>query len=676
MMTKSVLDADGFLYGGDYNPEQWLACPEILRRDVELMEKAHINVVTLGVFSWAALEPDEGKFRLDWLREAVDRLKDHGIRTIMATPSGARPRWLAEKYPEVLRVRADRRRNLFGERHNHCYTSPAYREKVQIINGKLAEAFGNDPAVILWHISNEYGGECHCPACQEAFREWLRTEYGGDIGALNEAWWTAFWSHTYTSFDQIESPSPLGDTAVHGLNLDWKRFVTAQTADFLRHEIRALRQAGARQPTTINLMEDYTGLDYAVLSREVDFVSWDSYPRWHRGDDLETAYQTALQHDLMRSLKRKPFLLMESCPAAPNWHEVSKAKRPGMLLGQSLQAVAHGSDSVQYFQIRQGRGGSEKFHGAVIDHYGGEDTRVFREVREVGRLLEDLREICGSRTEAPAALLWDMQSRWALEDSQGPRNEGLPFEDTMLKCYRGLRRAGLNVDVIETGRSLEPYKLVVAPMLYMFREGVEERLRRFVSGGGTLIMTCWSGVADRTDLCFLGPAPHGLTDVLGLRREEIDALYDGEENTMVPAVAEFSRPFRCSRLCEIVQPEGAEVLMTYGQDFYAGSPALTRHGYGDGRAYYVCADAEAALYEELCSRAARELDLRPILPGLPDGVEVSSRTKDGREYVFVQNYRPLPAEIRLPPGAQVLHGDSGGRIPGRGALVLAREKRD
>ena len=279
------------LHGGDYNPEQWLDYPEILEQDLAYFKKARINEVSLGMFSWAFLEPEEGVFRLERLKEVIDRLYENEIVVMLSTPTAARPRWMAEKYPEVLRVNAARERNLYGERHNHCYTSPVYREKTRIINTKLAEMFKDHPGVISWHISNEYGGECHCPLCQEAFRGWVKKKYG-TLERLNRAWNTGFWSHTYQSFDQVESPSPKGDSSLHGLNLDWKRFVTDQTADFVKWEIKALRDAGAEQPSTINMMYNFTGLNYYKFADVIDFVSWDNYPTWHKEAETVTAMDT------------------------------------------------------------------------------------------------------------------------------------------------------------------------------------------------------------------------------------------------------------------------------------------------------------------------------------------------------------------------------------------------
>ena len=603
-MSQNYLNIDRFIYGGDYNPEQWLDRPDIFKQDLLLMKKAHINTVTLGVFSWSTLEPIKDCFNFTWLIDIIDKLYDNGIQVILATPSGARPRWLAETYPEVLRVREDRTRQLYGERHNHCYTSPAYRERVRIINQKLAKTFRNHPGVILWHISNEYRGECQCPLCQEAFRNWLKNKYK-DIDSLNRAWWTTFWSHTYNSFHQIESPSSIGDHGLHGLNLDWKRFVTDQTVDFMCEEIHALRDGGATQPVTTNFMDDYKGLNYYNLAKHIDYVSWDSYPAWNKEDEIRTAYNTALQHDLMRSMKQKPFLLMESCPSSPNWQAISKLKKPGLLQSASLQAIAHGSDSVQYFQIRQSRGSFEKFHGAVIDHYGGSDTRVFNEVTETGASLIELKQVIGSKVDSSAAIIYDMENRWAMEDAKGPRNEGLFYHESVLKSYQALRKAALNVDIINMEQSLDSYKLVVAPMLYMFRSGIETKLRTFIENGGILIMTYWSGIVNETDLCYLEGTPHSLLDVFGLRSKEIDGLYEWEENSLIPIPEnslQLHTSYKCKNLCDLVQLNGATPLMNYGSDFYQGTPALTVNQYGKGYAYYICTDAEELFYHDFYAK--------------------------------------------------------------------------
>ena len=270
-----------FMHGADYNPEQWLHDPAVLEEDIRLMKQAGCNVMSVGIFSWATLEPEEGTFNFGWLDQVLDRLAANGIFAWLATPSGARPAWMSEKYPEVLRVEANRRRNLHGMRHNHCFTSPVYREKVILMNGKVAERYSSHPAVIGWHVSNEYGGECHCDYCQEAFRSWLKRKYGS-LDALNQAWWTTFWSHAFTDWEQISSPAPHGETeSLHGLALAWKRFTTHQYATFLRNEIDAVRAFSPHVPTSTNFHPGGTHLDYRVLAKEIDVISWDAYPTYH-----------------------------------------------------------------------------------------------------------------------------------------------------------------------------------------------------------------------------------------------------------------------------------------------------------------------------------------------------------------------------------------------------------
>lgn len=665
------------LHGGDYNPEQWLDRPDILEKDLEMLEEAGCNTVSLGIFSWAVLEPEEGVFHFEWLEEIIDRLYEKGISTILATPSGARPKWLADKYPEVLRVDEARRRQLFGHRHNHCYTSPVYREKTGIINRKLAEHFGKHPGVILWHISNEYGGECHCPLCQEAFRSWLKERYG-TIEKLNKCWNTTFWSHTYQSFDQIESPSSIGETQLHGLNLDWKRFVSFQTADFIRHEVRSVREGGSSLPVTANLMHYFQTLDYFKLAKELDIVSWDTYPTWHKEAVLETAYDNGMCHDLMRSLKGKPFFQMESCPTSTNWQSVSKLKRPGVLFAQSMQAIAHGGEGAMYFQVRQSRGASEKFHGAIIDHYGGNDTRVFREVAKTGRVLKQISELAGSTVSSQAAILYDWESQWAMNDSQGPRNKGLHYHEALLKFYRGFRKQGLNVDLVDMDCDIQKYRVLAIPMGYMFKEGFAEKVRKFVEEGGILIVTYWSGIADDTDLCYLGGTPHGLMDVLGIRSTEIDGLYDWEENSMIPEEKNslgLEKTYVCKNLCDLVELRGAKPEMTYGSDFYQGYAAVTSHSFGKGQAWYVAADGEAAFYEDFLKRLMQECRVAAAVKGeIPTGLEITTREKDGVCYYIYQNFGTASVKIPVPEGEiQVIYGDIEKELPVYEMVVLKKQ---
>jgi beta-galactosidase len=636
------------LHGGDYNPDQWPE--EIWTEDMRLMKLSHCNAMTVGIFSWTRLEPAEGRYDFGWLDQVMDMLAENGAYAVLATPSGARPAWMAQKYPEVLRVRPDGGRNSFGRRHNHCLTSRVYREKVRQMNRRLAERYADHPALLVWHLSNEYSGECHCDLCRAAFREWVRAKYGS-LAAVNQAWWTAFWSHTYTDWGQIEPPSPVGETSVHGLNLDWKRFVTDQTVDFMRNEIAALREFSTA-PVTTNMMGTFPGLNYWKLAPHLDVISWDSYPVWHSGDDVQLAAEVAFLHDLNRSLGGgKPFMLMESVPSATNWMPVAKRKRPGMHALSSLQAVAHGSDTVQYFQWRKSRGSAEKFHGAVVDHVGHEHTRVFRDVTDVGIKLEKLDDVVGTTVPAEVAVIYDWENVWALNDSQGLRRGDKGCLTDCKEHYRAFWKQGIPVDILDTDQDLSRYKLVVAPMLYMVRPGVAGRIRRFCQAGGTFVATYWSGIVDEDDLCFLGGFPGPLRHVLGIWAEEIDALYPGDTNGVAPVAGNalgLSGEYEASELCDLIHAESADVLATYARDFYAGRPALTVNRVGAGQAYYVASRNENRFLDEFYGALCAKLAVRRSLDAeLPAGVSAQVRTDGKREYVFLMNYNAHAVSVTM-----------------------------
>lgn len=641
------------IHGGDYNPDQWLSMPEILQEDVRLMKLAGINSASVAIFAWKALEPEEGIYHFEWLDQTLDRLHQNGISVILATPSGARPAWMDHKYPEVLRVNADRTKNLHGERHNHCYTSPYYRKKVFEMNRLLAERYHNHPAVTMWHLSNEYGGECHCEHCQRAFREWLKVKYDNDIQKLNHEWWTYFWSHSYSNFDEIESPSPLGEQNTHGLNLDWMRFVTYQTTEFMKNEIAAVKQVDPSLPVVTNLMGTYPGLDPWKMVDVLDVVSWDNYPEWHNLDKPETvASSVSFVHDLNRSLKKKPFMMMESTPSIVNWKPINKLKRPGMHILSSIQAIAHGSDTVQYFQWRKGRGASEKFHGAVVGHCGHEHTRVFKEVAQLGKILKQLDGIVGTTVKPQAAIIYDWENKWAIDDLKGWSTSDKNYEETCKQHYHAFWKRGIPTDVINMDCDFKEYQMISAPMLYLLKPTVADRLKAFVKQGGTLILTYCTGHVNQNDLCFLGGFPgDGLQELTGIWAEEMDTLYPTEtrkfhyqNNSLTLTGAATAHTF-----CELIHPkEHCEVLAVYDEDFYQDMPVITKNLYGNGNCYYLAArtDFETlnAFYGKLIEQANLEVPSKQILP---TGVTIQQRYGDGENYWFVLNFTNAEQTITL-----------------------------
>ena len=625
-----------FIHGADYNPEQWSATKEIWDKDMELMKEANCNEMSVGIFSWAELEPEEGKYDFSFLDEIIDKIYANGGRVVLATPSGARPRWLVEKYPETSRVTDDGHRKEYGGRHNHCYTSPIYREKVRQINTKLAERYGKHPAVIAWHISNEYGGKCYCPECEKAFREFVKERYDGDIDKLNHEYWAKFWSHKYTRFDQIKFPTKYDENCVLGLILDFKRFISHQTTDFMNAEIEAIRTVCPDLPVTTNMMPGFYDLNYYELAEKLDVISWDNYPTWHDGNQMKAAYQSAFWHEFFRSLKNRPFMLMESAPGKVNWHQYNKLKRPGMDRLASLQAVAHGSDSVQYFQWRKGRGGIEKFHGAVVDHVGTNETSSFKAVQSTGATLKAIDEVCGSMVHARVAIIYDWENRWALDKTENFARYDKKYDETCLEYYKEFWKRGIAVDVIHSHGDFEKYDLVVVPMLYMTDRTTIEKLTKFVENGGTLYATYMLGMVNENDLCYLGGFPaENLKSVFGIWNEDIDTLYPGEKTE----IGSGAKSYEGEDYSELIHTKGANVIATYNSEFYAGMPAVTINHYGSGKAYYQAFRDTGKFWGEMVSQILTELDIEPTLPEeLPEGVCAHKREADGMEYLFVQNY--------------------------------------
>jgi beta-galactosidase len=664
-------------YGGDYNPEQW-DDPHIWNEDIRMFKLAGIDVATLNVFSWALIQPDETTYRFDHLDDTINRLYENGIYTCLATSTGAHPAWMAKKYPDVLRVDYQGRKRKFGGRHNSCPNSPTYRKYAALLAEKLAERYKDHPAVVVWHVSNEYGGYCYCERCEAAFREWLKKRYG-TLDNVNKAWNTRFWGHTFYDWDEIVAPNELSEewagnrTNFQGISLDYRRFQSDSLLECYKLEYEAIKKHTPHIPVTTNLMGTYPELDYFAWAKHMDVVSWDNYPA------LDTPYSyTAMVHDLMRGLKSgQPFMLMEQTPSQQNWQPYNSLKRPGVMRLWSYQAVARGADTVMFFQLRRSIGACEKYHGAVIAHVGHEHTRVFREVAELGGELKRLGDrILDARVEAKVAILYDWENRWAVSLSSGP-TIALDYVKEVHKYYDALFKQNIQVDMIGVDEPLDKYDIVIAPVLYMVKPGCAAKLEAFVERGGTFVTTFFSGIVDERDIVRIGGYPGELRRMLGIWAEEIDALFPDQKNRIVMTKAHGSLEgeYECGLLCDLIHLEGAEAIAVYGDDFYAGMPVVTVNRFGAGQAWYVASSPEAAFLEGFLGKLCADQNIKPLVKRAPEGVESSRRVKDGRGILFLLNHNAETKEVELCEGRyrDLLSGESvEGRtaVPGRGVRLL------
>lgn len=666
--------ADKILYGGDYCPEQWPE--EVWEEDMRLFDLAGIDCVTLNVFNWAALQPDEHTYCFEQLDRIMDMVKDHNKKVILATSTAAHPAWMAKRYPEVLRTEFNGMKRKFGGRHNSCPSSSAYRHYSVKLAAKLARRYGKYENLIAWHISNEYGGRCYCENCEKNFRLWLQEKYK-TIETVNKVWNTRFWGHTFYDWDEIVAPNLQSEhfeenrTMFQGISLDYQRFLSDTMLSNYRAEYEAVKAVTPDIPVTTNFMGFYKFLDYQKWGRYLDFASWDNYPS---NEDPPSA--VGRNHDLIRGLKQgKPFALMEQTPSVTNWLSYNALKRPNVMRLWSYQAVARGSDTVLFFQMRRGIGACEKYHGAVIDHAGHEHTRVFREVSALGRELKDLGdELLGAKTPAQTAILVDWDNWWALEYSAGPSCD-LRYIDEVQRYYQALFDANIPVDFISTEEELTQYKVVIAPVLYMVKTNYDEKIRRYVRGGGTFVTTFFSGIVEEHDIVVTGGYPGRLRDILGIWVEEIDALPQGKTNRFTWN----GKHYTAELLCDIMHMEHAKSLAEYELDFYAGTSVLAKNQFGKGSAYYVATRGNEQFYRDFIWHVMEEKEVFPVWNPVK-GVEICVREKKEYRYLFFLNHKIDEVKITAETEGESLldhcHYRKGDvfAVPGKGVVILKTDK--
>lgn len=635
-----------FLYGGDYNPEQWPA--DTWPQDIQVFKQADINSATINVFSWALLEPREGQYDFSQLDRIVDELGTAGFDIVMATSTAAMPAWMFKKYPGVARVDYQGRRHVFGQRHNFCPTSPDYQRLASQLVTQLAKRYGDNPHIVAWHVNNEYGGNCYCDHCAAAFREWLRARYQ-TLDRLNAAWNMNVWSHTIHDWDEIVVPNELGDawgpegteTIVAGLSIDYLRFQSDAMLDLFKMEKGIIERFAPDVPVTTNFHSlPNKMVDYQKWAKEQDIISYDSYPAY----DMPT-YHPAFLYDLMRTLKHQPFMLMESTPAQVNWQPYSPLKRPGQMRATELQAVAHGADTVQFFQLKQAIGGSEKFHSAVIAHSGRTDTRAFREVARLGHDLKKVGPtIKDASTHAKVGIVFDWSNFWSLEYVDGITQD-LQYVPIILDYYRQFYERNIPTDVISVDDDFSQYDLVVAPVLYMVKPGLGEKINRYVAAGGHFMTSFMSGMVNDSDNVYLGGYPGPLKDVTGVWVEESDAVVPGHRTTVNINGHEYDAHL----VCDQIHLTGAKAVATYANEFYAGTPAVTENRYGRGMAWYVGSRLDHDGLWQIVDQVIKASGVTPLVDEATE-LEITERTTtDGRLY-FVLNMsndsRPLPMKFR------------------------------
>ena len=643
-MKKFVLP--DIYFGGDYTPEHFPK--DVMEEDMRLMKKAAVNIATLNVFTWGQLQPNEETWTFQWLDEVMDTLAENGVYADLGTATASTPAWMAKKYPEILPVDEKGLHFYHGSRQCFNPNSPKYRELSAVLVRKLAERYKDHPALCMWHVNNELSHQVNYDFSEittNKFRNWCKDKYG-TCQNLNKTWGLHFWGNTIYQWDELMPPMRTAHQVNTSLLLEWKRFTNECYMEVAQYEIDILREVTPDVPITTNFLYEFKTLDYFAWAEMIDFISVSSFP-----DPKTTNHpgEAALSHDIMRGLKDQPFVLLEQAPSQLNWRLANVNKKPGVMRLWSHQGMAHGSDSFLFFQWRASVHGSEKFHSAMVPH-SGENSRIFREMTELGNELPNLKEVVGSDVQADVAMVLDYNNWWTAEFTPGP-TALLKYLENLQAYHYPLHEQNITTDIIPYDRDLSKYKVVIAPLLYMVKPGFAESIEKFVSDGGTFITTFFSGVVNEYDEVFRGGYPGPLSDVLGLKVEEFEAMKPYINNSLVTngSLPNVSGEFESRLWCDILQLGTARSLAEYGSDFFKGTPALTVNNFGKGKAYYVATLPSNEFMRPFLKQVCAEQAVTPVLQA-PEKVEAVIRSNNDNQYLFVMNHNYEAVEVTLPEG--------------------------
>lgn len=632
-------------YGGDYNPEQW--DESVWLDDVRLMREAGVNIVTLAVFSWSRIQPDEHTFDFGWLDRIIDLLHENGVDVDLATATASLPPWAAKQYPDILPQDENGITYWPGSRQAYSPSSPDYRRLAARLVTALVERYHAHPAVVMWHVNNEYG--CHLSYdysdnAARHFRLWLKRGYG-DIESLNRAWGTDFWSQRYGSFEEIVPPRK----APHSVNpaglLDFKRFTSDTSLELFVIERDIIKGFGASQPVTTNFMGAFSPHDYWKWAAELDVLSDDNY---YDPNDPQSFRNAAFARDLMRSLKPgTPWLLMEQATNSVSWNPSNAPKAPGQMAALSMQAVGRGANGILFFQWRQSRRGSEKFLSSMVPQ-AGLKTRTWREVKDLGETLRNLpalspapHEKSGAGSGARVAVVFDWQNWWAISSPDHPVQ--LNWIDLVQRWYSALHRQNIAVDFVRPTDDLSDYSLVLLLHSYLLTEAAAHSLTEYVEGGGRLFVTPFSDIVDEDDAFREGGFQVGLRKVLGITVDDFGALMPpsaaqnparesavsgatlpGQNETFVEGPFGLIRGQHVAEELRILV-EDVVVEARFSSGRTAGLPALTTRASGLGVAHYLATIPDDVGMLSIARWLAHAAGVESLLAVPNEWVEVARR---------------------------------------------------
>ncbi len=642
-------------YGADYYPEHWPE--ERWEIDANLMHEAHMNIVRMAEFAWSKIEPKEGEYNFEWLDKAINILSKYGIKVVLGTPTAAPPKWLIDKYPDILPVDSNGFVMGFGSRRHYCPNNPHYHEYTTKIVETMAEHYKNNPNVIAWQIDNEFGCHeslCYCDNCLKAFRTWLKDKYG-TIENLNNSWGTIFWSQTYNDWNSVISPRRAVTSHNPSLLLDYKRFMSDSFVKYQKLQVDLIKRIIPSATITHNFMGQFNQIDYYNLARDLDFVSWDNYPVMNFRDITfnikKLSTDVALSHDITRGLKKRNFWVMEQQSGPTGWEEVGRQLRPNEMRLWVYQGIAHGADSIIYFRWRTSTMGTEEYWHGILDH-DAIPRRRYEEVKLIGEELKRVEKLVeGSVVNSEVALVRSFDNEWVFEIQ--PHAHGFRYMEQLKKYYNYFYRRNIQVDIVNPYDDLSKYKLVVAPGLIMLNDRITKSILDYVKNGGVFLTTfragakLWDNRMNSSSL--LGP----LKDILGIDIEEYGAIPIGEEISIKVG----SEIGKASFWYDVVKPITAKALGEYASEYLDGMKFFTVNNYGKGRTYYVGTIPDDKSLQIIMDTVLKDVNLKEVPIEGKEGVEITKRIKDNNAIYFVLNFNNEESLVTLnKPMIDILNG--------------------
>lgn len=644
-----------YLFGVDYYPEHWPR--ERWAIDARMMREMGIQIVRMGEFSWAKWEPREGEFHFEMLDEVIEILAQEGIDCILGTPSAAPPAWIIEQNPDIQPIDAQGLVRHFGGRHHDCQSNPAYRSHILRFVAAYAEHFAANPHVVGWQVDNELGNShgdlCFCENCGKAFRVWLEAKYK-NIDELNRCWGTAFWSQQYDSFSQIHAPKQTASGQNPSQLLDWKRFCSDLVCDFHQMQAEILRKASPDKFITHNMMGFSEKVNYYDLGKQLDFAAHDQYPGGHFRErlDLPIAADMAAELDMIRSVKQRPFWIMEQQSGITGWETMGRAPRPGQLALWATQSIAHGADAILFFRWRSCLMGTEQYWHGILPH-NGIPGRCYHELRAfIQNTAPVLEQIQGTMPQNEVGILFSYDQEYAIDIQ--PHHPKMRYLSQVMSYYRALYSCNIGVDFLSAEAEFSKYRVIIAPLQYLMTEALADKLKHYVKHGGTLVLTMRAGIKDENNLCFdHGALPHMLSELCGVEVEEYDCLRE-----MDGFVLWDEKEYGCEYWCDILRLTTAEPLAVYAREFYAGTPAITRNSYGSGDVYYVGTQMQDALAQRFVKELISHDKVTKTITA-PEGVEIVSREGKEKRWFFVLNHTDRVQPFSAPDAWKLCLGESG-----------------